>query len=87
MDLVNTAINAGVVAIVGFLVAWYMKGRFDALERRIDRLEARIDRLGDRMDRFDGRMDQFQASLDAMRSDLTRVALAVGVQLGPEGAA
>lgn len=76
MDLLSTGINAGVVAVVGLLVAWYTKGRFDALDRRMDRLEARVDRLEARVDglgdRFDRRMDAFQASLDALRRDVSR---------------
>lgn len=32
------------------------------------------------LDSFERRMDGFRASADAMRSDLTRVALAVGVR-------
>jgi len=70
MDLVTAGINALVVAAVGLVVAWLGKGRFDAVERRIDRLEGRLD----------ARMDSFQSSLDAMRSDLTQVALTVGVR-------
>ena len=70
MDVVATAINAAVVAAVGLLLAWLVRGRFDAQERRIDRLEERLER----------RMDGLQASVDAMRSDLTQVASAVGVR-------
>ena len=70
MDLVGTGINAGVVSVVGILLAWFGGGRFDALNRRIDRQE----------ERFGARMDAFQASLDVMRSDLTQVALAVGAK-------
>jgi len=66
MDLVASVINAAVVALVGLILAWLGKGRFEAQDRRMDRLEQR--------------MDAFQASLDAMRSDLTQVALAVGVR-------
>jgi hypothetical protein len=51
-------------------VAWLGKGRFEAIDRRFDRLEARLD----------GRIDSLEARLDAMRSDLTQVALAVGVR-------
>lgn len=66
--------------------------RFEALDHTIDRLETRLDgrideaesRLEGRIDelgtRLDRRMDGFQASVDAMRSDLTQVALAVGVR-------
>jgi hypothetical protein len=99
MDLLGTSINAAVVAVVGALLAWLARGRFDALERRIDRLETRLvgtetrldgridgveSRIGSRIDglesRFDGRFDALQSSMDAMRSDLTQVALAVGVR-------
>jgi hypothetical protein len=73
MEIAGTVINAAVVAIVGLVVAWLGKGRFDAQDRRIDQLDQRIDRL-------DHRMDGLQSSLDAMRSDLTQVALAVGAR-------
>ena len=67
-------------------------GRFDRLETRLDgrieglesRLDGRIDELGTRLDRridsLERRMDGFQTSVDAMRSDITQVALAVGVR-------
>ena len=92
MDLLVASINAVVVAAVGGVVAWLSKGRFDALDRKVDRLEARldgrVDSLGSRFDgrfdsfeaRFDGRFDSLQSSMDAMRSDITQVALAVGVR-------
>jgi hypothetical protein len=103
MDLLVASINAVVVAAVGGIVAWFSKGRFDALDRKIDGVEARLDRkidgVGARLDRkidgveaqldgridslgsrLDGRIDALQSSMDAMRSDLTRVALAVGVR-------
>ena len=113
MDLLGTSINAAFVAIVGLLLWWLFRGRFDALDRRIDRLEERLvgteerldgrldrletrlvgteERLDGRLDRLetrlvgtgsrpDGRFDGLQASMDAMRSDLTQVALAVGVR-------
>ena len=60
------------VAAVGGIVAWYGKGRFDALDRKIDRLETcldgRIDSLDGRFDtleaRFDGRFDSLQGRVD-----------------------
>jgi hypothetical protein len=70
MDLLGTSINAAVVAAIGAVLAWFAKGRFDALDRRMDRMETRLD----------GRIDTLQASMDAMRSDLTQVALVVGVR-------
>jgi hypothetical protein len=70
MDVLSTVVNAAVVGIAGALLAWFSKGRFDALDHRIDRLEARLDR----------RLDGMQTSLDALRSDLTQVATSVGVR-------
>ena len=49
-------------------------GRFDTLQSH---LEGRIDTLEGRLD---GRFDTLQSSMDATRSDLTQVALAVGVR-------
>jgi len=81
MDLVATVINAAVVAAVGLLLAWLVRGGFDAQERRIDRLEERVERrINGLEERLDRRMDGLQASVDGMRSDLTQVALAVGVR-------
>lgn len=114
MDLLVASINAVVVAVVGGIVAWLGKGRFDAVDRKIDgletrlvgqidtlesRLDGRIDSLGARLDgrldslgarldgridtlqsHLEGRFDTLQSSMDAMRSDLTQVALAVGVR-------
>jgi hypothetical protein len=67
MEVLPTAINAVVVAAVGLILGRLGKGRIDNLEARID---GRIDRLEERMD----------ARFDSMRSDLTRIALAVGVR-------
>jgi hypothetical protein len=81
MDLLVASINAVVVAIVGGVVAWLGKGRFDAIDRKIDRLETRIDgRIDSLGARLEGRIEALQSSMDAMRSDLTQVALAVGVR-------
>jgi hypothetical protein len=81
MDLLVISINAVVVAAVGGIVAWLGRGRFEALDRRLDRLETRLDgRIDSLGSRLDGRIDTLQASVDAMRSDITQVALAVGIR-------
>jgi len=49
-------------------------GRIDTLQSH---LEGRIDTL---QSHLEGRMDTLQSSMDATRSDLTQVALAVGVR-------
>ena len=70
MDLVTAAITSTVTLAIGLIVAGFGKGRFDAQDRRMDRLEQRVEH----------RIDALQASVDGMRSDLTQVALAVGVR-------
>ncbi|MGH2572963.1 MAG: hypothetical protein ACRDGU_05715 [Actinomycetota bacterium] len=84
MEVVSTAVNAAVVATVGLILAWLGKGRFEAIDRRFEAVDRRFDAQEQRIDRLEHRleqrMDAFQASLDAMRSDLTQVALAVGVR-------
>ena len=49
-------------------------GRFDSFEARFD---GRFDTL---QSHLEGRIDTLQSSMDATRSDLTQVALAVGVR-------
>lgn len=90
MDVAGTVVNAAIVAMVGLVLGWLGKGRFEAIDRGFEAQERRIDRLEERVEhRIDGlehRMDAMAASLDAMRSDLTRVALAVGVRPRAENA-
>ena len=81
MDVAGIAINAAVVAAVGLVLGWFGKGRFEAADRRIDRLEERLEHRIDSLDRrVDAFRTSFQTSMDAMRSDITQVALAVGVR-------
>jgi chromosome segregation ATPase len=98
VDALSTIVNAVVVAAVGILLAWYTKGRFDANDRRFARIEAKLEAHDARFDALDGRMASFEArmgpfetrmesferSLDSLRSDLTRVALAVGAEPSAE---
>ncbi len=82
MDLLATGINAAVVAAVGLLLGYLGRGRFEQVDKRFEEMERRVDRLEDTVNT---RMDGFQRSLDGMRSDITRVALAVGA--APEAGA
>ena len=95
MDLLGTMVNVATVTVVGAIVVWFTRGRFEAIDRRIDRLENRLAGTATRLDRridrvearfdgleagLDGRFGALQSTMDAMRSDLTQVALAVGVR-------
>jgi hypothetical protein len=52
--------------------------RWESSDGRLGRIEAKLEAHDTRFDGLDGRMESFERSLDAVRSDLTRVALAVG---------
>jgi hypothetical protein len=85
LELLVASINAVVVASFGGIVAWLGKGRFDALDGKVEGKFGALDRKIDRLEtRLDGRIDGLQSSIDAMRSDLTQVALAVGVRPGAQ---
>lgn len=81
MEIAATMVNAAVIAVVGALLWWATRGRFEALEAKLEvrftGLEGRIDRLEGRMDRLEERMDR---GFDSVRSDITRIALALGVR-------
>jgi hypothetical protein len=74
VDLTVAAINAAVVVMVSSIAGWLFKGRLDALEQQMNE---RFAEMGRRMDRLEERVDR---GFDSIRSDLTRVALAVGVR-------
>jgi deoxyadenosine/deoxycytidine kinase len=78
MEILGTVVNAAVVAAVGLVLAFYLKGRFEEIRERFDQVDRQFEQVDRRFDHLEARMDSFQASLDATRSDLTRVALAVG---------
>lgn len=97
MEIVNTAINATVIAAVALVLGWFAKGRFEAVQqqfqavhRQIEAVQKQVERVDARVDdlqaSFDAMRNQFQGSLDAMRSDLTQVALAVGARPRAENA-
>lgn len=66
MDILGTVTNAVLLILVGGLLSWQLGGRFKAVDDRFKALETRLDSL--------------QRSVDGIRSDLTQVALAVGMK-------
>jgi hypothetical protein len=74
VEIVGTVINAAVVTAVGLILGWVVKGRIDRLEGEIGALRAE---MNERFARVDDRMDR---GFDSLRSDITRVALAVGAR-------
>jgi hypothetical protein len=57
MDAASTAINAIVITAVGALLAWFSKGRFDAIDQRFDAIDQRFDSIDHLLDRVDQRID------------------------------
>ena len=83
VELLDTIITSAVVALVGWLVIATTKGNVDELARSVDKrfdaVDKRFDAVDKRFDAVDRRFERIETSIDGLRSDLTQVALAVGV--------
>ena len=80
MEPVNAIVTTVVVGVVGWLGVSATQGRYDELT---ESLNERFDAIDKRFDAVDRRFERVETSLDALRSDLTQVALAVGVARRP----
>jgi hypothetical protein len=84
MEILNAVLTATVIPVGGWLVVQATKGRVDDLgaqmDRRFDDVVKRFDAVDRRFDSVDRRFERVEASIDGLRSDLTQVALAVGVR-------
>ena len=84
MELVDQIVNGAVVAAVGFLVWWSTRGQIIALrndmESRFEQVDQRFEQVDRRFDQVERRFGELSRELSGVRSDLTRVALAVGAQ-------
>jgi hypothetical protein len=75
MELTFTLVNTFVVVGVGLVLAYLSRATRAEVEKLRAEIKGEIARLDARIDRLESRMD---AGFNAVRSDLTRVALAVG---------
>ena len=77
MDLLNAAVSAAVVTLVGLLLSFQLRGLVRALRREMDqfRREVREDIRDVR-----GEIRDVRTDIAAVRADLTQVALAVGAR-------
>jgi hypothetical protein len=78
MELLDTVTNAVLLILVGGLISWQLSGRFKALDGVFKAIDRRFNAIDGRFTALEARMDSLQRSVDGMRSDLTRIALAVG---------
>lgn len=81
MDVLAPFSDPLLAAVAVLVVHFLSRGRFRSLEQRADQVGQRIDKLETLMN---ARFDAIDARFDALRSDLTRIALAVGVRREPE---
>jgi hypothetical protein len=88
MDITTPLVVGILLAVFTAIQAWLMKDRFDKMDARFAKQDERIDRLEDRMERgFEAvsrRFDQQAAEIAGIRSDLTQIALALGLRARPE---
>lgn len=81
MDLLAQFGNTIATAVVGVLVWFYMRGRFEQIDRRFEQVDRRFDVVRAELNR---KFELLMTEIMAVRSDLTHVALAVGVRRRPE---
>ena len=90
-DLAQFADTIALLA-VGVLVWFYLRGRFEHIDRRFDeakqdtnrRFEELRDEMNRRFEQNDRQHDRFAADIAAIRSDLTQIALTLGLRNRPE---
>jgi len=79
MALVAQLANTGMVTLVGLLVWFYLRGRFEESKqdtnRHFDELKDEMNRRSEQNDR---QHERLAADIAAMRSDLTQIALILG---------
>ena len=85
MELIQTLINAGVIAVVGTLVAAFLNGRTKELREVIKTDIAEVkqdvrDLRGEMNDRFRDQRNE----ISSLRSDVTQLALALGSRPHPQ---
>jgi hypothetical protein len=81
MDVVAQFGNTIAIVIIGVLVWFYLRGRFEQIDRRFDRVEQDISDLRADIDR---KFEFLVAEINRVRSDLTQIALAVDARSRPE---
>ena len=85
MDVVTTLVIGILLALFTGIQAWLTKERFDKQDQRMDRTDERVDR---RFDQVAAELAAIRAQMAAenaaIRSDLTQIALALGLRARPE---
>lgn len=92
MEIIAQFGNTFALLAVGVLVWFYLRGRFDQADRRTNELRDDMNRRFDEMrhdidrrfEQNDRQHDRFAADIAAIRSDLTQIALTLGVRNRPE---
>lgn len=82
MEWTNLLSDVVPVAVVGVLVWFYLRGRFEQIDRRFELVPTR-DEMNARFDGVDRRIERLESEVDVLRSDLTQIALAVGARTRP----
>ncbi len=81
MDISSQIVTPALMAVFALLLGWFGRGQFRSLKEEMAAVEGR---LGARLDKVEtglgARIDKVEHEIVALRSDLTQVALAVGVR-------
>lgn len=76
MELLPTALNAVFVLVMTVVLTWYIRDRFNEVDRRFAEQKQDTDR----------RFTEVRQDMAQIRSELITIALAVGARTGPDAA-
>jgi hypothetical protein len=81
VEIAHTVINAAVVALVGLALAWLVRGQRRELKEEMTALRQEVrGEVGGIRQEFRQEFLEVRREIAELRSDLTRVALAVGAE-------
>jgi len=81
MAVVAQFANTAVLVILGVLVWFYLRGRFELVDRQFSDLKEEMIRRSEQNDR---QHERLAADIAAARSDITQIALMLGARSRPE---
>jgi hypothetical protein len=93
MDIFGPVLNAALVVLMTIVLTWFLRDRFESVDKRFDAQDERIDALGRELAAtktlvaaLQGRTEELSREVVGLRSDMVQIALAVGAQARPEPA-
>lgn len=81
MEHLGPLVNAALVVVMTLIITWFMKDRFDAVNRQFDAVNRQLDGVNRRLDGHDERFDRIEKEQAEIKADVTALkALVAAIQ-------